>query len=72
MSAVRMKASDLPPKVREQLGAKEPKRKDKTAPLPRSKVDLACHACGERFTAEAAIYRHRDATGHLRYEVPLS
>lgn len=46
-----------------------PKRKRTTRKaLPRAGARSRCARCGEEFTTDAGQDRHRDATGHGRYE----
>jgi hypothetical protein len=53
--------------VDRKLGAAPTGRRKKSAPT--AGVDAHCHACGHDVKSEADMTRHRDATGHGRFEI---
>lgn len=66
-----MRYEDLPAEMRKQvdrkLGAAPTGRRKKSPPT--AGVDAHCHSCGEHVGSEAEMTRHREATGHRRFEI---
>lgn len=49
----------------------EPTSTERTRRRRPTPYRMVCHACGDELRSEAAQTRHRTATGHRRYEMPL-
>lgn len=67
-----MRYEDLPANLRKQVDAKLGKKPSSTKTkqgAPTAGVDAHCATCGEPVTSEAGMTRHREATGHGRYEI---
>jgi hypothetical protein len=81
---VGIEAKDLPAAVRARLAELNPAHADALAGAtaakgarPNGRADTkggrwTCHACGEPFTTWAAVERHRDELGHVRFDLVLA
>jgi hypothetical protein len=54
------------------LNVPAPRPRPTRRALPRERAVSVCHACGERFTTDAAETRHVAATLHARYQTEIT